>query len=74
MYEKSIELYIILFGAEDDKNLMLSENKTATKINKVLANIIEMFDNVLKAYEYTKHSSRESKIKNILLFIYKYHY
>ena len=53
---------------------MIEEKKTMTKINQVLANIIEIFDNFLKAYEYTKHPSRESKIKNILTYIYKSHY
>lgn len=39
-----------------------------------MAHIIEIFDTVLLSYEITKHSSRESKIKYLLLHVYKTHF
>lgn len=74
MYEKSIELYVVLFGVKDNPDLMISHQKTINKIDQVLANIMEIYDNVLKAYEYTKHPSRENKIRNILVEVNRHHY
>ena len=69
-----MELYIVLFDAESSQDNMISQEKTSFKIKEVLANILEIFDNVVKSFEITKHSSRENKLKSLLAFINRKHY
>lgn len=74
MFEKSIDIYLVLFNAEGSPDLMISSPKTISKMKEVMANISEIFSYVMKSYEYTRHSSRESKIRSILEYLFRQHY
>ncbi len=57
MYERALELYIGLFNAVGNNAALLTpSSKLIAK--QVMALLLEMFDKLMEAYEFTAHSTR----------------
>ncbi len=57
MYERALELYIELFNAVGNNAALLTPSSKMIA-RQVMALLLEMFDKLMEAYEFTAHSTR----------------
>jgi hypothetical protein len=70
LYERAFSLYVSLFNAVNSNSSLLS-NSCKKLAEGILVKILTIYDKLLESYELTTHQSRESKVKELWLVIYK---